>query len=388
MKFLPAAAIVLMCFPALAGSLSGKEADTLFRSGMAAAAEGRNNEAIENFRHLLRGVPSPRVKLELARVLLKEGRYRESLSLFREVYKDSSTPMAVKRNILPFMEEAELRVVRVRYGIRAVSDNNPSRVSEGGTIYFNGIPMEYQPPAAKRTSYGAEPWLSVERLWENGYLTRFNTSAKLYEERELRSGLFKFSTAKRLDNLGGVFIQGAVETEIWDDTHYVMPSVEAWKRVKLSDRAGVGFGAQFGYMSFDNEEISGPYYRSYAFGDWTFRPNATAFANISVEHLNSSNDHYSYYTPAATLGISFKIGGAVLTPAVTAKTTRFVEYDPFFGVTRKDVTLRPSVSFSHDRIEWNGIKPALTLFHEERDSNIDIYDYKQTGGFISFTRSF
>jgi hypothetical protein len=37
-------------------------------------------------------------------------------------------------------------------------------------------------------------------------------------------------------------------------------------------------------------------------------------------------------------------------------------------------------------MEWKGIKPELSVFYEERNSNVGIYEYSQSGGFVNFRK--
>ncbi len=358
----------------------------MFRAGLQAAAAGRHDIAAMKYRHLLREVPAPRIKLELARSLLHSGEYREALDLFRAVYAAPSTPQAVKRNILPFMEEAELRIVRVRYGVRGITDTNPSRVADGGTIFFNGIPLEYQPPAPREVSFGVEPWLTVEKLWQNGLLTKFHGAVRYFDDRNLDAIRTNVSVGKRVGAIPGLFVQANVTSDINNGSSYVLPTIEAWKRFRLSDRAAVGVGGQIGYMFAENQDISGTFYRPYVFGDWTFLPNATAFGRLSMEHLNSRNEYYSYASPKLDFGVDVNISGLNLLPQISLSQTSFTQFDPFWGVDREDITVRSSLSVSHDRFEWRGFQPELTVFYEERNSNVDIYDYDQIGGHVSLKK--
>lgn len=187
--------------------------------------------------------PAPRIKLELARLLLRTGDNAGALALFRQVYLEKATPQKVRRNILPFIEQAELRVLRIRYGARIITDSNPSKVGEGGTVYFNGIPLEYQPPARKEVSYGIEPWFSAEKLWQNGYLTKLQLSARLFEDDDLRAGHLQLAVGKQITILPGLFVQANLDTGIARPNSYVLPTIESWKRFRLSDTAGgAGFG--------------------------------------------------------------------------------------------------------------------------------------------------
>jgi len=362
------------------------EAD--FKQAIAEARGGRPDIAIRRLRALASETGAPRIRLELGLLLLRTGDSAGALTLFRQVYLEAGTPQIVRRNILPLIEEAELRVLRIRYGARIITDSNPSQVGEGGTIYFNGIPLEYQPPVRKETAYGIEPWFSAEKLWQNGYLTKFNASARLFEDDDLRKGRFQVAAGRRIAAVPGLFVQASIDTEIGSHGSYVLPSIESWKRFRLSDTAGIGLGGQAGYMFSQEADVSGPFYRGYVFGDWTFQPNATVFGRLSAETLDSRNDFYSYVSTKVDFGFDFDIADVNVTPQLSWKQTRFVEYSPFWGNHRKDTTIRPEVTLSSEQLEWNGIRPEVSVFYEWRSSNVEIYEYDQLGGYVNLRKLF
>src|SRR5690606_2076043 len=182
-----------------------------------------------------------------------------------------------------------------------------------------------------------------------GLLTKFYGSARLFEDENLATGHIQGSVARQVPGSRGLFVQAAIDAGVSKDNSYWLPSVEAWKRFRLSDRAGLGVGGQVGYITSQNQDLSGGFYRPYVFGDWTFLPNATAFARVQVEHLNSRNDYYSYVAPRYDLGAALRIGGFGLTPQITITQTRYTQSDAFWGLTRKDLTLRPALTLSHDK---------------------------------------
>lgn len=391
MRLIAAAmAVLLACANAQASQSDDEQADILFKSGLVAIQQGQFDVAVATLRRLAQTTPVPRVKLELARALYLSGKYREALALFRQVYDAEGTPQTVKRNILPFMEAAELRIVRVRYGMRMITDSNPSLVAEGGTIYFNGMPLQYQPPVAKKTAYGIEPWLTVEKLWHGDILTKFYGSARLFKDNGngLNAGRAQFAVARQVPSLPGLFVQAALDEQVGRNA-YTMPSVEAWKRFRLSDTASVGVGGQLGYIDLKVvRNASGAYYRPYVFGDWTVLPNATLFGGYSVERIDSRNTYYSYTNQKVIAGVALSIARFDITPQFAYSRADFREFDVFWGVTRNDTTVRPEIRLSSERFEWNGIRPEFSVFYERRDSNIDIFDYDQVGGSVNLRKLF
>lgn len=387
MRILAAFAICLV-FSTVANAekLAPEKADAIFKASLTAAQAGRHDIAIHNYRQLLRALPTARIKLELARSYFSIGEFQQALAIFREVYDQPRTPKAVKRNILPFIEEAELRIMRIRFGARIVSDSNPAQAPSGGTIFFNGRPFEYEPSTPQEFAHGIEPWVSVEKLWDNGLLTKFNGSARLFERDELNVLRGRFSVGRMLPS--GLFVEANLDSELNEYSPFLRPTIGGWRRFTLSSTSRIGVGGDLGYTFSEDHDRSGQFYRPYVFGDWSFRPNATFFWNASLEHQNAINDYYSYYRPRTTVGVDVKLGGWDVSPSVSVSWTRFTDYDAFWRLKRKDTTLRTSFSFSHDSFEWKRIKPEFTVFHERRDSNVEIYDYRQTGGFISLRRAY
>ena len=60
----------------------------------------------------------------------------------------------------------------------------------------------------------------------------------------------------------------------------------------------------------------------------------------------------------------------------------------FSSEVRRDRTLGARITVSNRRIDWIGFSPQITLRHERRDSNLDLYDYKRTVGEFSLIRTF
>lgn len=373
---------------AQAAALAPQEAQAVFRHSQEAMSKGDLDGAASDLRRLLAEAPTPRVKLELARLLLAKGDNGESYRLFKEVYDDPATPVAVRMNISPMMEKAELMVFRLRHGVRIASDSNPSKVSDGGTIYFNGVPMQYQAPAAKKTAYGLEPYVSAEKMWKDGTLAQAYASARLFEDPDLVSGSLHLSLGKPVPGIANSMATVAVDTRFARNGSYMLPSVDVWKRFRPAEGVDVGFGGQAGYLRSVNEGVSGWYSRPYAFARAPFLFGTSAFANVSLEHLDSRNDYYTYYTPKVEFGLEAKAGGLSVSPKVELSKSFYPQYDAFWRVKRKDTMVRPSVALSYDRLSYGGYAPEVTFFYEKRDSNIFINEYDQFGAFVNLKKLF
>ena len=61
---------------------------------------------------------------------------------------------------------------------------------------------------------------------------------------------------------------------------------------------------------------------------------------------------------------------------------------PTHLTVRRDRTLGARITLSNRRIDWFGFSPRITLRHERRDSNLDLYDFTRTVGEFSLIRTF
>ena len=56
------------------------------------------------------------------------------------------------------------------------------------------------------------------------------------------------------------------------------------------------------------------------------------------------------------------------------------------GEAREDRTRSLRISVHNRAFAWKGFSPRLSLVHEVRDTNAQLYDYRRTGGELSFVR--
>ena len=58
------------------------------------------------------------------------------------------------------------------------------------------------------------------------------------------------------------------------------------------------------------------------------------------------------------------------------------------GRPREDLTRNLRLSVQHRNFSWKGFSPKLTLVHEVRTTNAQLYDYRRTSGELSIVRLF
>ena len=98
--------------------------------------------------------------------------------------------------------------------------------------------------------------------------------------------------------------------------------------------------------------------------------------------------------PAAGCGWVPRLSCRGASPWAAAAELRWTEYEgnwfPFTtsGEPREDRTRSLRVSVHNRVFAWKGFSPQLSLVHEVRTTNAQLYDYKRTGGELRFVRLF
>ena len=58
------------------------------------------------------------------------------------------------------------------------------------------------------------------------------------------------------------------------------------------------------------------------------------------------------------------------------------------GKSREDRTYSARLSLHNRALSWRGFSPQVSLVHEVRRTNAQLYDYQRTGGELRFVRLF
>ena len=103
-------------------------------------------------------------------------------------------------------------------------------------------------------------------------------------------------------------------------------------------------------------------------------------------------DREAYSWRAFTLGVSVKREfprGFVLSAGPSYRWREYGAPLPVFGPkARLDRTLAGQVKVSNRHVSLFGFMPEVTIRHERRDSNIQLYDYERTVGEVGMVRTF
>ena len=388
------------------------EADVLFLAGLAALEAsqrpGRSRQvrntlqdaAIASFRALLVGRPGlDRVRLELGRAFFLKGEDELAGLQFERVLA-SEPPAAVAANVNRF-----LRLIRARrrwsvhLGFAIAPDSNIGQASDERIIDIDGLPFRRNAEDLTTSGVGLSAWASGEYLFP------------LAERLRLRAG----GQAFRRDYKGKMFDQMTLSTHLGP----------RW-RIGRDTEASLLASARQNWLS------DAPEYRDFGFRAeaWS-RFGRRVKANISVAHharRYRARTHLDGPVTDSSLGVSYLASPTVRlqtaagwrrqrTQRLTFRHTRrwvrigmavalplgftvggsglllWADYEgnwfPFTdGGSRRDL-LRSFRVFAHHRaLVLKGFSPEISIVHETRATNAQLYDYRRTFGEVRFVRPF
>ncbi len=409
MRSLCAAVVLLLATPCW----SADDTVELFREGMIAVEASQRpglseaardillDQAIAAFRTMLVDDPTlTRVRLELARAFFLKGEDSLARQHFEEVLA-GDVPAAVRANVNLFL--AEIRARRrwsFNLGFALAPDTNIGATSEERIIYIFGLPFERDAEELSTSGVGLSAWLSGEYQYPLG------------DRRRLRAG----ADVSRRDYAGSRFDQTFVSVHggpRWlvgaNAEASVLASVqrrwlgggqlydahgarlEAARRV--SRQVTTFAQASYHHRSYRTEtQLSGPVADVILAGAWIVRPTVRADGALGWGKERTDLERWRHQRKWLRLGVSvalplgFTVGGS--------GEIRWTDYEGNWhphtlgGVPREDRTRSLRLSVYNRAFAWRGFSPRLSLVHEVRETNAQLYDYRRTGGELSLVRVF
>ena len=389
------------------------DADVVFLLGLAAielsrqpgvaddARESLLEEAIAAFRFMLINRPElVRVRLELARAFFLKGEDDLSREQFERVLA-GNPPAPVVANVRSFL--AEIRARRrwsVRGGFALAPDTNIGATSEERIIYISGLPFVRDAEELSTSGVGLSAWLSGEYQYP------------LSDRRRLRAG----ADVSRRDYAGSSFDQTFVSVHggprwliganaeasllasvrrLWtagDQMYDALGArLEAGRRI--SRRVTANAWASYhdrGYRT--RTHLDGPVADLTLAGAWVVSSTIRADAAVGWGQERPDLERWRHKRKWLRLGLTvalprgFTVGGS--------GEMRWTDYEGNWfphttgGEPREDRTRSFRLSVHNRAFAWQGFSPRLSVVHEVRDTNAQLYDYERTGGELSFVRVF
>lgn len=365
--------------PALAQSDEAMQ--RAFVEAMQRLQAGHLAEAERILRAMLERSDSPRVKLELVRVLYLEGRDAQAKALFKEVSMRSDTPWRVRDNIAPFVRSIEERSGYLKLGVTIVSDSNPRNLApqEEFTIGNLHVTPTESPQKVTGLRYTVQGWMPAHGpTVAGGYLS---ASFADYPGRQLDRITADLGVMKALSPSGRVRGKAGVEFGAFGGKRlYHFPYLGLDSILKQTDTARLTGELKLGEVKFADFGYLDATYLSVSA---SLRKAVSATASMSLgatlERSQAREEPYSYagwqLGPGADL---FWPGSLYLLGArASLGGRRYEAVDPLFGERRSDTTTRLEMSLGNKQWRWRDEHVSLVASLQRNRSNIGFYGYRK-----------
>ena len=409
MRVLCTALVLLFAVPAAAQDLP-----SLFEEGMQAVreadrAEGDRrdallDEAIDSFRAMLVADPRlVRVRLELARAFFLKGEDRLAKRHFEHVLA-GNPPLPVAYNVRHFL--SQIRARRrwdLHAGFSLAPDTNIGASSDERVIFINvgGARLPFRRDAEELTTSGIG--LSV---WTGG-----EYQYPLSERLRLRAG----ASVSRREYSGSRFDQTFVSGHAGprrllgrNTEASALASVQRRWSGGAPDHDALGVRLEAGHRFTrrltanaraswherthrTEDHLDGPVMDASLGGAWVVTPTVRADAGLGwgrqrPETVRLRHDHRWIRTGVSVaLPKGFTVGGNAELRRTDYEGNWFPHTD---GEPREDETRSFRASVHNRALAWKGFSPQVSVVHEVRKTNAQLYDYERTGGELRFVKLF
>ena len=359
------------------------------------------DDAISAFHAMLVANPGlVRVRLELAHAFFLKGEDSLARQHFEEVLA-GNVPPVVRANVNRFL--AEIRARRrwsFNLGFALAPDTNIGATSEERIIYIYGLPFERDAEELSTSGVGLSAWLSGEYQYPLGDRRRLRTGADV-SRRDYAGSRFDQTfvsvhggprwlvganaEASMLASVQRRWIGGGQFYDAYG------ARLEAGRRV--SRRVTTFARASYHDRSYRTENhLDGPVADIMLGGTWIVRSTVRADGALGWGQERTDQERWRHERQWLRLGVSvalplgFTVGGS--------GEMRWTDYEGNWyphtlgGEPREDRTRSLRLSVYNRAFAWRGFSPRLSLVHEVRETNAQLYDYRRTGGELSLVRVF
>ena len=362
------------------------------------------DEAIARFRTLLVDRPGlVRVRLELARAFFLKGEDDLARRHFEGVLA-GEPPQPVVANVRRFL--AEMRARRrwdLHAGFALAPDTNIGASSGARIIYVDvggvRLPFRRDAEALTTSGVGLSLWTGGEYQYPLAERLRLRAGASLWRREHAGSRFDQTFVSghagpRRLLGRNAEASVLASAQRRWSagapDHDALGVRLEAdrrlTRRVTASARAS---WHERGYRT--RRYLDGPVLDASLGGAWVVTPTVRADAALGWGRERPRTERWRHERRWLRAGVSvalprgFTVGGS--------GELRWTDYEGDWfphtaGAPRADRTRSLRASVHNRALAWQGFSPELSLVHEVRATNAQLYDYRRTGGELRFVRLF
>ena len=409
MRGLAVLVVLLLAYPAAA---SQDRPDALFREGMIAVEAAQKpglseaardillDEAIAAFRAMLVADPGlARVRLELARAFFLKGEDRLARQHFERVLAGSPPP-AVVYNVRRFL--AEIRARRrwsLHFGFALAPDTNIGGSSDQRIITIYGLPFERDAEDLATSGIGASVWggWAYQHPIGERFRARVGIDASVRDyagSRFDRVFLAAHAGPRWLvdrDTDASLLASARRHWSAGAPDHDALGSrLEGAHR--LTRRLTANARASWHERSYRTQtHLDGPAVDVSLGAAWVVTPTLRADAAAGWGRDRPEMERWRHERRWLRLGATTALPKGFTVGA--SGELRLADYEGNWfphtlGEPREDRTYSIRLSVHNRAIAWKGFSPQLSLVHEVRDTNAQLYDYERTGGELRFVRVF
>jgi hypothetical protein len=376
--------VLLLAAATATGTARAQPADAMQREFVEAMQQlraGRLDEAERTLRGMLERTDSPRVKLELARVLYLEGKDAEAKALFKQVSMQSDTPWRVRDNIAPFVRSIEERSGYVKLGVTVVSDSNPRNLApqEEFTIGNLRVMPTEAPQKVNGLRYSMQGWKPFHGSSRaGGYLS---ASYADYPGHQLDRITADLGVLKTLSSSGRVRGKAGVEFGTFGGRRlYHFPYLGLDSVLKQTQTARLTGELKLGKVKFaDFGYLDANYLSASASVRKVLSATAATSLSATLERSQAREDPYSYAGWQLGPGVDLFWPGSLYLVGARAALggRRYKAVDPLFGQQRADTTQRLEATLGNKLWRWRDSRISLVASLERNRSNIGFYSYRK-----------
>ena len=390
-----------------------KRTDVLFLLGLSATQASQRPDlpearrellldlAVAAFRVILNRDPGlVRVRLELARAFFLQGEDSLSQEHFEWVLA-GDVPPPVVANVRLFLNQIRARRRwSYRFGFALAPDSNIGGTSDNRIIYIYGLPFERDEEDLTTSGLGLSVWGGAEYQVPLGERTRLRAGADLsrreYSGTDFDDAVVSAHLGPRMlldrDTEASVL---ASASQRWagtvKDHHALGTRIEVGHRVSRSVTVN-GRASWQGRRYRTQTSLDGPVADVSLGGSWTITPTVRADVSVGYGRERPRLTRFRNESRRVGAGVSvilplgFTVGGG--------GEYRWTDYERGWwphvpdGGPREDWTWSARASVHNRAITLYGFSPEVSVVHEVRKTNAQLYGYERTRGELRFVRQF